>query len=100
LRQDHLGCYGCHRPTSPHIDAIAAEGVRFTNCHASDAPCLPSSTVLFSGLFGIHSGVVNHGGVAAQPFIEGASSTCWQTWAFLMKQRSSFPPITAKTSES
>lgn len=72
LRPDHLGCYGYHRPTSPNIDRIASEGVRFTNCYTSDAPCLPSRTALFSGLFGIHSGVVNHGGVAAQPFPQGA----------------------------
>ncbi len=71
LRPDHLGCYGYHRSTSPNIDRIAAEGVRFTNCYTSDAPCLPSRTALFSGLFGIHSGVVNHGGVAAQPFPQG-----------------------------
>ncbi len=44
LRPDHLGCYGYHRNTSPHIDAIAQEGVRFTNCYASDIPCCPSRT--------------------------------------------------------
>jgi len=71
LRPDHLGCYGYHRNTSPNIDRMASEGVRFTNCYASDAPCLPSRSALFSGRFGIHTGVVNHGGVAAQPFIEG-----------------------------
>lgn len=71
LRPDHLGCYGYHRATSPNMDRIAAEGVRFNNCYTSDAPCLPSRTALFSGLFGIHSGVVNHGGVASQPHIEG-----------------------------
>jgi len=42
LRPDHLGCYGYHRDTSPNIDRIAAEGVRFNNCYTPDAPCLPS----------------------------------------------------------
>ena len=71
LRPDHLGCYGYHRNTSPNIDAVAAQGVRFDNCYVSDAPCLPSRTALWSGRFGIHNGVINHGGVAAEPFVEG-----------------------------
>jgi arylsulfatase A-like enzyme len=65
LRADHLGCYGYHRNTSPNIDRIAAEGVRFTGCYASDVPCLPSRTALVSGRFGTHTGVVGHGGSAA-----------------------------------
>jgi arylsulfatase A-like enzyme len=72
LRPDHLGCYGYHRATSPAIDALAADGVRFENCYVSDAPCLPSRTALWSGRFGFRTGVVGHGGTAAQPFIEGA----------------------------
>ena len=32
LRADHLGCNGYARPTSPHIDALAARGTNFTNC--------------------------------------------------------------------
>ncbi|MCA9890109.1 MAG: sulfatase-like hydrolase/transferase, partial [Anaerolineae bacterium] len=38
MRPDHLSCYGYHRQTSPNIDALAAEGVRFTNFYASDSP--------------------------------------------------------------
>jgi arylsulfatase A-like enzyme len=71
-RPDHLGCYGYHRNTSPTIDAIASEGVRFTNYYTPDAPCLPSRTALYSGRFGIQSGVVGHGGTAAQPKVQGA----------------------------
>ena len=71
LRPDHLGCYGYHRNTSPNIDRIAAEGVRFDNCFCSDAPCLPSRTALMSGRFGIHTGVVGHGGIEADLRIEG-----------------------------
>lgn len=71
LRADHLGCYGYHRDASPNIDRIAADGIRFENCYVSDAPCLPSRSAMFSGRFGIHNGVVGHGGTAADPFIEG-----------------------------
>jgi choline-sulfatase len=71
LRADHLGCYGYARNTSPNIDRIAAQGVRFDRYHCSDAPCLPSRAALMSGMFGIHSGVVGHGGTAADFRLEG-----------------------------
>jgi arylsulfatase A-like enzyme len=72
LRPDHLGCYGYHRDTSPTIDRLADDGRRFTNHYASDAPCLPSRTALFSARFGIHTGAVNHGGTNADVRREGA----------------------------
>jgi len=72
LRSDHLGCYGYHRNTSPNLDRIASEGVRFDNYYCSDAPCLPSRTALMSGRFGVHTGVVGHGGTAADMRLEGA----------------------------
>jgi choline-sulfatase len=53
------------------MDAIAAEGLRFSNCYVPDAPCLPSRTAMTTGKFGVHTGVVNHGGVASQPHIWG-----------------------------
>jgi choline-sulfatase len=62
LRPDHLGCYGYHRDTSPNVDALAADGVLFTQMYASDVPCLPSRTALFSGMFGTATGVVGHAG--------------------------------------
>ena len=71
LRPDHMGCYGYHRDTSPNIDKIARQGVRFEKCYVSDAPCLPSRASMFTGQFGIHNGVVNHGGVASDMRIMG-----------------------------
>jgi len=71
LRPDHLGCYGYHRNTSPNIDKIAAEGTIFTECYVSDAPCLPSRASLFMGRFGIHSGIVGHGGTTADLKLTG-----------------------------
>lgn len=72
MRPDHLGCYGYHRNTSPTIDDIAKRGVRFTNYYTSDAPCLPSRTAFATGKFGIHNGVVNHGGKHATIRNEGS----------------------------
>ena len=72
-RPDHLGCYGYHRDTSPNIDRIAREGLRYDNYYCSDAPCLPSRTALTTGMFGIHTGVVGHGGYQADIRMEGQS---------------------------
>lgn len=85
LRADHLGCSGYHRNTSPNIDAVAAEGTRFSNVYASDVPCLPSRTALMTGVFGIRNGVVNHGGATAdlrslgakRGFVSGWASRSW-----------------------
>lgn len=73
LRPDHLGCYGYHRNTSPNLDRIASEGMRFENYYCSDAPCLPSRAALTTGRFGIHNGIVNHGGRCADRRHDGAS---------------------------
>ncbi len=71
LRPDHLGCGGYHRNTSPNIDRLAAQGIRFDNYYTSDAPCLPSRAALMSGQFGIHNGAVNHNGTAADRRLDG-----------------------------
>jgi choline-sulfatase len=77
LRADHLGCYGYHRNTSPNIDALAMGAMQFNNVHASDTPCLPSRSALLTGQFGIHNGVVNHGGTDADPVIGGPDRQFW-----------------------
>lgn len=61
LRPDHLGCYGYARPTSPCIDGVARQGMRFNRYYTSDSPCQPSRSALTTGRFGIHNGIVTHG---------------------------------------
>jgi choline-sulfatase len=51
--------------------------MQFDNVHASDSPCLPSRSALLTGSFGIHDGVVNHGGTDADPVIGGADRQFW-----------------------
>jgi arylsulfatase A-like enzyme len=62
LRPDHLGCYGYDRETSPTIDRVAEDGVRFENCYASDTPCMPSRSALATCRFGAKNGNVTHFG--------------------------------------
>ena len=71
LRADHMGCYGYQRNTTPVMDEIAGEGVRFDDYYCPNAPCLPSRASMISGQYGIHNGVVGHGGTAADMRLQG-----------------------------
>ena len=82
LRPDHLGCYGYPRATSPSIDRMAREGMRFANFYTPDAPCLPSRAAMMTGQFGIHNGVVNHGGVCADRLVDGDTRGFRDSMAF------------------
>ena len=72
LRADHMGCYGYGRNTTPNMDRVAEEGVRFDRYYCPNAPCLPSRASLVSGQYGIHNGIVGHGGTAADMRLQGA----------------------------
>lgn len=71
LRPDHMSCYGYDRLTTPNMDRVCAEGIRFDQYYCSDAPCLPSRASLVSGMFGIRNGAVGHGGTAADRRLTG-----------------------------
>lgn len=44
-----VGCYGQKQVRTPHIDALAAAGMRFTQCYAGSTVCAPSRCVLMTG---------------------------------------------------
>lgn len=46
-----LGCYGSKTIRTPHIDALAAEGVRMTSGYVSAAVCSPSRAGLMTGRY-------------------------------------------------
>lgn len=50
LRADHLGSYGHDRPTSPHLDQLAAEGVRYERAMAPTPWTLPSHGAMLTGV--------------------------------------------------
>ena len=51
LRARSLGAYGSDRPTSPTLDAFAAEGVLFENAFSTAAFTLPGHLSMMSGLW-------------------------------------------------
>lgn len=51
LRADHLSCYGYSRPTSPQLDRLASEGVRFANAFSNAPMTVPSLPQLFTGTY-------------------------------------------------
>ena len=51
LRADHLSCYGHPRLQTPHIDALAARGVRFSHAYAQGAVCGASRMSTYTGRY-------------------------------------------------
>ena len=50
-------CYGSHDLVTPHLDALAAEGVRFTQMYAPSAICSSSRAGLMTGKYPFRAGV-------------------------------------------
>ena len=50
-RKDALGAYGNPVIRTPHIDSLAAGGVRFDNCWVQHAACMPSRASIFTGRY-------------------------------------------------
>jgi arylsulfatase A-like enzyme len=49
LGYGELGCYGQKKIATPHIDKLAAQGMRFTQFYAGSTVCAPSRSVLMTG---------------------------------------------------
>ena len=58
MSADSLGVFGCKLPeTSPNIDALAHQGMRFNKAHVVVGNCFPSRNVMWSGLYPHNTGV-------------------------------------------
>lgn len=62
---EHLGCYGESRVHTPHLDALAAGGVRYTQAYVPYSVCSPSRAAFLTGLYTRQTG---HIGLATHRF--------------------------------
>jgi len=84
LRADHLSLYGHDRPTSPRLDALAAEGLWFERAYAQSGWTLASFASLLTGLYP-HQHLVSRDGCLPDRFGRMAPATL--TVAEALKQR-------------
>ena len=57
MNWDTPGCFGGAAPDiTPHIDRLAAEGMRFAHAYVNVSICTPSRSVLLTGLYPVNNG--------------------------------------------
>ena len=52
-----ISCYGAKHVNTPHIDALAKNGIRFTDYHSNGAVCSPTRAALMTGRYPQRTGV-------------------------------------------
>jgi arylsulfatase A-like enzyme len=61
MTDDHaahaMSCYGSRINQTPHLDRIAREGMRFTNCFVTNSICTPSRATILTGKYSHKNGV-------------------------------------------
>ena len=68
-RRDHTSVYGYERETTPNLEKLAADGVRFALAYAPSATTGPTHATLFTALHPITHGVVKNGLVLTPPHV-------------------------------
>lgn len=56
----HLGCYETKEVSSPNLDKLAADGMRFTHCYTTAPVCSSSRSAFMTGMYQTSIGAHNH----------------------------------------
>jgi arylsulfatase A-like enzyme len=60
VRADRMSCYGYARETTPTLDALAADALRFTRCLTPVTQTTPSHVTIFTGVTPYEHGVMSN----------------------------------------
>ena len=75
MSDDHashaLSCYGSKINTTPNLDRLANEGMRFDNCFCTNSICAPSRAVILTGKYSHLNGVIDN-----EKRFDGSQQTC------------------------
>jgi len=64
LRRDHVGCYGATRDTTPALDALATEAIRFDRAYSPAPWTMPAVASMLTGLHPSGHGLTRVGGLS------------------------------------
>ncbi|MFW5829961.1 MAG: sulfatase-like hydrolase/transferase, partial [Planctomycetota bacterium] len=59
-RSDTLGCAGHPCVQTPHLDRLAADGIRFRNAYSATPSCIPARAAMLTGLSQRRHGIVGY----------------------------------------
>ena len=62
-----LGCYGDRYARTPNLDALAADGIRYTNAHSMAPVCSVSRAAIITGVVSFALGTHHHRSTIAAP---------------------------------
>jgi arylsulfatase A-like enzyme len=81
-RADYLGCYGHPVLKTPHIDSIAARGIRFERFYVATPVCMPNRATLMTGRMPSVHGARSNGlplSLGANTFVDALRASGYST---------------------
>jgi N-sulfoglucosamine sulfohydrolase len=90
-----LGCYGNPACTTPNVDRLAAQGMRFDRAYSPVGLCMPARSSLYTGLYPHKNGATGFGpilpDVPTWPELLGGECRTAMMGKFNVKPRERFP---------
>ena len=73
-----MACYGDAYAHTPHLDALAAQGARFTRAFSISGVCAPSRSALITGIIGLGDAAISFEFQRGRFLAQGLQQLCGQ----------------------